>query len=61
VTLWTVACRAPLAVGLSRQGYWGEFSPLEDLPNPGVEPVSPALQAGYLPTEPSGTILKSVE
>ena len=42
VTLWILALQAPLSVGLSRQEYWGGLScpPLEDLPNPVIEPVS---------------------
>ena len=45
--LWTVACQAPLSMGFSRQEYWTGllFPSLEDLPDPGVEPGSPALQA----------------
>ena len=41
--------------------YWsGQLSPpLGDLPNPGVEPWSPALQADSLPSEPPGTALNS--
>ena len=43
VTLWTVAHQVPLSMGFSRQEYWSElpFPPLRDLPNPGIEPVSP--------------------
>ena len=40
----------------SRQDYWSElpfFSP-GDLPNPGIEPWSPAFQADALPSEPPG-------
>ena len=56
VTLWTVACQASLSLGFSRQEYWSglPFPPPEDLPNPGTEPGSPALQADSLPTEPPG-------
>ena len=48
---WTVACQAPLSIGSSRQEYWSglPFSPPRNLPNPGIEPVSPALQADSLP------------
>ena len=58
-TLWTVARQAPLSVGFSRQECWGglSFPPPGDLPNPGIKPGSPvslALQADSLPTEPSG-------
>ena len=52
VTLWTVACQAPLSVGFSRQEYWSQspFPPAGDLPKPGIAPTSltsPAL-AGRL-------------
>ena len=50
---WTVACQAPLSVGFSRQEYWSElpFPSPEDLPDPGIELGSPALQADSLPVE----------
>ena len=53
---WTVACQAPLSVGFSRQEYWSglPFLSLEDLPDPGIEPRSPALQADALSSEPPG-------
>ena len=47
---WTVAHQAPLSMGLFRQQYW-HVLPLPspgDLPNPGIEPISPALQADSL-------------
>ena len=53
----TEARQAPLSVGFSRQEYWSglpEPSP-EDLPNPGIEPWSPALQADSLPFELQGS------
>ena len=52
-TPWTVAHQAPLCMGFSRQEYWSglPFSSPGDLPNPGFEPGSPALQAESLPTE----------
>ena len=55
-TLWTAAHQYPLSMGLRRQGYWsGLHSPLQgDLPDPEIEPRSPALQAESLPTEPPG-------
>ena len=62
VTLWTVACQAPpLSMGFSRQEYWSglPFSSLEDLPNPGIELRSPALQADFLPSEPPGKPLSA--
>ena len=42
VTLWTVASQAPLSLGFARQKYWSGllFPSLEDLPNPGIEPMS---------------------
>ena len=53
VTPQTVACQAPLSMGFSRQEYRSGllFPSLEDLPNPGIEPWSPALQADSLPFE----------
>ena len=47
---------APLSMGFSGQGYWSGllFSSPEDLPNPGIEPRSPVLQADALPSEPLG-------
>ena len=56
VTPWTEACQVPLSVGFSRQDYWRvlPFPSLGDLPNPGTEPGSPALQTGALPSEPQG-------
>ena len=56
VTPWIVACQAPPPMGFSRQEYWSGFpfpSP-EDLPDPGIERSSPALQADSLPSEPPG-------
>ena len=57
--LWIVTHQAPLTMRYSRQEYWSglPFSSPRDLPNLGIEPaspVSPALQADSLPTEPSG-------
>ena len=53
VTLWTVAC---LSIGVSQQEYWSglAFPPLGDLPDPGIEPTSPALQVDSFTTEPPG-------
>ena len=53
VTLWTVALQAPLFMEFSRQEYWSGL-PFWDLPNPGVKPGSPTLQADSLPSEPPG-------
>ena len=54
VTPWTVAHQAPLFMGFSRQEYWRGLPcpPLRDLPNPGMKPRSPALQADSLLSEP---------
>ena len=56
VTPWTVAPQAPLSMGFPRQEYWSglPFPSPGDLPNPGTEPVSPALAGGFFTTEPSG-------
>ena len=53
VTPSTVACQAPLSMGFSRQEYWTglPFPSPGDLPNPGIEPGSPVLQADSLSTE----------
>ena len=47
VTPWTVARQAPLSIGFPGQGYWSwlPFPSPRDLPDPVVEPRSPALQA----------------
>ena len=52
----TVAHQAPLSVGFSRQEYWNGLPCPHpgDLPSPGIEPASPALQVDSLPTEPPG-------
>ena len=52
-TPWTVVCQAPLPMEFSRQEYWSglPFPSPRDLPNPGIEPGSPASQAYSLPTE----------
>ena len=49
VTLWTVACRAPLSMGFSRQEYWSGLPcpPPGDLPNPRIEPNAPALTGRF--------------
>ena len=55
VTLWTVACQAPLSIGFSRQEYWSGLPCPHpgDLPNPGVKPMSltsPELAGGFFTT-----------
>ena len=56
VTAWTAAYQAPLTLGFSRQEYLSGLPcpPPGDLPNPGIEPGSPALRVDSLPSEPSG-------
>ena len=55
-TPWTVAHQAPLSMGFSRQEYWSGllFPSPGDLPKPGIEPGSPALQVDILTSEPPG-------
>ena len=55
-TPWTVACQAPLSMEFSRQEYWSglPFPPPGDLPDLGIELVSPALAGGFFTTEPPG-------
>ena len=55
-TPWTVAQQAPLSMGFPRQEYWRglPFPSPGDLPNPGIKPRSPALQADSLLSEPLG-------
>ena len=60
-TPWTVAYKAPLSMEFSRQEYWSglPFPSPGDLPDPGIKPRSPALQADALPSEPPGKPLHS--
>ena len=53
VTQWTVAYQAPQSMEFSRQEYWSgsPFPSPGDLPNPGIETRSPAIQADTLPSE----------
>ena len=55
---WTVACQAPLSIGFPRQDYWSglPFASPGDLPDPGIEPESPALAGGFFTDEPHGTV-----
>ena len=56
VTPCTVAHQGPLSMKFSRQEYWSElpFPSPGYLPDPGIEPRSPALQVDSLPSEPPG-------
>ena len=55
-TPWTVAYQAPLSMRFSRQEYWSglPFPSPGDLPDPGIEPGSPALESDALTSEPPG-------
>ena len=58
-TPWTVAHQAPPSMGFSRQEYWSglPFPSPGYLPDPGIEPRSPALLVDALPSEPPGKSL----
>ena len=53
MTPWTVALQAPLSMEFSREDYWSglPFPSPRDLPDPGIEPEFPALQADSLPSK----------
>ena len=53
-----VARQAPLSIEFSRQEYWNGllFLSPRDLPSPGIEPGSPALQVDSLPSESPGKL-----
>ena len=56
--LWAVARQAPLSMGLSRQEHWSRlpFPALGHLPDPGMEPASPAVAGGFSTAEPLGEL-----
>ena len=56
MTPWTVVFPALLSMGFYRQEYWKEllFLTPGDLPDPEIEPVSPALAGRFFTTEPPG-------
>ena len=62
-TPWTVAYQASPSMGFSRQAYWNglPFPSPGDLPNPGIEPESPTLQADTLPSEPLLSLLAKIK
>ena len=62
MTLQSIAHLAPLSMGIPRQEYCSglPFPPPGDLPDPGVEPGSPALAGGFFTTEPPGKSSKGV-
>ena len=55
-TPWTVACQAALSMGFSRQEYWSglPFPTPGDLPDPGIEPPTPALAGRFFTAKPPG-------
>ena len=56
VTPWTAGPQAPLSMEFSKQEYWNglPFPSPGDLPNPGIEPMSPALAGIFFTTETPG-------
>ena len=58
VTPWTAAHQAPQSMGFSRQDYWSglPFPSRGDLPDSGIKPESPALEADALTSEPPGKL-----
>ena len=60
---WTVAYQAPPSMGFSRQECWSglPFPSPGDIPDPGIEPRSPALWADTLPSEPPGKPLQTYD
>ena len=62
-TPWTIAHQAPPSMGFSRQEYWSglPFPSPGDLPDPGIEPKSPTLQADTLTSAPPGKPLLSLK
>ena len=61
VTSWTVAFQAPLSMGILQARQSGlPCPPPGDLPDPGIEPVSPTLQACSLLSEPPGNSTETI-
>ena len=54
VTPWTVASQVPLSMGFFGEEYWNglPFPSPGDLPDPGIEPASPALMGEFFTSEP---------
>jgi len=63
VTPGTAACQAPLSMEFSGQEYWSglPFPPPGELPDPRIEPMSPALAGEFFTTEPPGEGALKVE
>ena len=57
---WAIVCQAPLSIGFPRQEYWSglPYPSPGDLPNSGIKPESPTLQADSLPSEPPRNIIR---
>ena len=62
-TPWTVAYQAPPSMGFSRQEYWSglPFPSPGDLPDPGIKPRSPALEADALTSESPGKQVSNLQ
>ena len=65
VTLWTLACRAPLSMGFSRQEYWSGLPrpPTGYLPDPGIKSMSlifPVLAGGFFTISATGEALSTL-
>ena len=62
-TSWTVVHQAPLSIGFPRQEYWSGllFPSRGELPDPGIEPVSPTLQADSLPLSNQGSPFLTID
>ena len=60
--IWTIARQVPLSLGFSRQEHWSRLPcpPPGDLPEPGIKPVSPALQVDSLSYGPPGMLILSL-
>ena len=63
VTPWTVGHQAPPSMGFPRQEYWSglPFPSPGYLPDPGIEPRPPALQADALTSEPPGKVISGMK
>ena len=61
-TLWTVARQSPLPMGFSRQEYWSglPFPSPRDLPDPGLETMSPALAGVFFTTSATWSFEKTL-
>ena len=61
-TPWAVAYQAPSSMGFSRQEYWSGLPFLSpgDLPDPGIKPRSPSLEADALPSELPGKLFPGI-